>query len=196
MTRSGFTSARERRWWTLAASTQLLIYASLYWVRPIAEWLRERNLLRLSVAVLFLMVLIGILRWSWRRRPGRSERAAISAAAAAYVVVLWLTPIPEERVHFLQYGVVAALIYAALLERRQQLGEERSTIPFLAALLLTTAGGWVDEGIQAILPNRYYDLRDVGLNAAAALLALLSLAAVRWARERDRQLVGPSPDES
>ena len=39
------------------------------------------------------------------------------------------------------------------------------------ATLLVALAGWVDEGIQGLLPNRVYDLRDVGLNAGAGALA-------------------------
>ena len=41
--------------------------------------------------------------------------------------------------------------------------------------------GWLDEGVQGLLPNRMYDLRDVAFNALAAALALGAAAAVRKA---------------
>jgi hypothetical protein len=42
--------------------------------------------------------------------------------------------------------------------------------------LFVAAAGWIDEGIQALLPSRYYDLRDVAFNAAAGLMALAAIA--------------------
>ena len=41
--------------------------------------------------------------------------------------------------------------------------------------------GWLDEGIQAILPHRYY-LRDVGFNALAGLMAVVACVVLGWAR--------------
>ena len=41
--------------------------------------------------------------------------------------------------------------------------------------------GWLDEGFQSILPNRIYDLRDVGSNALAASLVLA------WVRRKGGQ---------
>ncbi|MDX1503805.1 MAG: hypothetical protein R3325_15705 [Thermoanaerobaculia bacterium] len=50
-----------------------------------------------------------------------------------------------------------------------------------------------DEGIQSLLPHRVYDLRDVGTNAAAGLLAVAASRALSRARRRDREAGPPSP---
>lgn len=42
--------------------------------------------------------------------------------------------------------------------------------------------GWCDEGIQAILPGRVYDLRDVGINALAGFMAVTASLALARAR--------------
>ena len=56
-------------------------------------------------------------------------------------------------------------------------------MPLPAALL-----GLLDEGIQAILPNRFFDLRDVRFNALAGLMAIpASLALARARRWRGRK---------
>jgi VanZ family protein len=47
---------------------------------------------------------------------------------------------------------------------------------------VTVLLGWIDECIQAILPNRVYDLRDVGFNTLAAFMAILASLAVAWVR--------------
>jgi VanZ family protein len=107
-------------------------------------------------------------------------------AALVYLVLLKRMELPQERIHFVQYGVFSGLVYAALKERWQGRGplalfSWRS--PELWAVVLTTAAGWLDEGIQYLVPNRYYDLRDVAFNATAGalLVGFMSL------RERIRQ---------
>ena len=47
-----------------------------------------------------------------------------------------------------------------------------------------SAFGWLDEGIQWLLPGRVYDLRDVGFNALAAAMAVFGRLALAWARRR------------
>ena len=46
--------------------------------------------------------------------------------------------------------------------------------------------GWLDEGIQWLLPNRVYDIRDVGFNALAAVMAVGASLALSRARQWER----------
>lgn len=190
-----FTSAREKRLWLTALLCQLAIYASLNYVRAPTEWLRERNLLRLTVALCFLVAIVWIGRWLWKRRPTRGELLVIGGFALIYLIVLLNMERVEERAHFLEYGLVAGLIYAALRERSVRLREAGRTprgltrFPAASAMALTAILGWGDEGIQYLLPDRVYELRDVGLNVAAGVLLVSAMAALRWARKRDLERV-------
>jgi VanZ family protein len=91
--------------------------------------------------------------------------------------------IPEERTHLFEYGLVGVFIYQALCERARNGG--RVPVPAIIAVILTTILGWVDEGIQWILPNRVYDWRDVGVNALAGLMAAGASVMLRWVRRRN-----------
>jgi len=124
-------------------------------------------------------------------RPNLRVVLSATLVGVAYCALLTSIPmLPEERLHFLQYGAVAALIYLALEERRLRLDEAGTgrvdlptRLPSIAvAAVATGVLGWIDEGIQAILPNRYYDIRDVAFNAAAGIICLASLRLVEWAR--------------
>ena len=64
---------------------------------------------------------------------------------------------------------------------------------YAAAALIGTAIGWGDELVQAILPNRVYDLRDVALNAAGSVLGVVVLAACRAERVSDGSSSRRSP---
>jgi hypothetical protein len=50
------------------------------------------------------------------------------------------------------------------------------TVPkqYVGAILFAAAAGWLDELLQGLLPDRVYDLRDVGINAVAALMAIVA----------------------
>lgn len=170
--------------WVGAASMLVLIYSTLSSARVVVDWLRERNMLRLSVALLLLIVGVLILRDLLRRRPGRHALAVMAGFTVIYLVLLVVMGRAEERLHLVEYGLVAAFIYRALMERRVH-GAAPRIPPAFGAVLLTAGFGWLDEAIQAVLPSRVYDLRDVAFNAAAGLLTVTATMALAWARRRD-----------
>jgi VanZ family protein len=181
-----FTSKREARLWLLALVVLATIYAALGLAGTLAGFLRERGLLELAFAVGFLLAIAAVVGSALKRRAGRLEIWMILGVASAYGMVLVRIEIgPEERSHLFEYGLLAVIIHQALLERRN--GGRRVPAPAALALLATALLGWLDEGIQSILPSRVYDLRDVGINALAGLMAIAASLAIAWARRR-RQL--------
>lgn len=186
-----FLTRRERNLWWSACGLLALIYSTLSLVRPLTEWLRDQNLLIPLLILLFAGFAGWGLRGLRRRPPGRWEAGVLVGVALAYGVLFLTLHSAEEAMHFVEYGLVAVLVYEALSERKEARAVAGGWVllrrPTLGAVLLTGAAGWLDEGIQHLLPDRYYDLRDVAFNAAAALLALAAIAGRDWARRRDRE---------
>lgn len=171
-------------------AVQIAIYASLGVVRTPTNWLRDHGLLRITVGALFLSAVIWAGRRLWRSRPSLLEIGLLLGFLAVGVWLVFSLDRVEERVHLLEYGTVGGLIYAALSERRGNRLAAGESVGWLArfpaplAVVLTALLGWGDEGIQALLPDRYYDVRDMVLNASGGLLVVFALAARRWARAR------------
>lgn len=156
------------------------IYATLGVMRVVTEALRSASLLRFSVAVAFALtfgIVVGLIA---RDPQSRSWRVlgALAGCAAVYAAVIWPMESPEEKLHFIEYGLLALLADRAAPARWSARGR------FVGAALFVILAGWVDELIQGLLPSRHYDLRDVGFNAVAGFLALSSLTLVRWVRTR------------
>jgi len=161
----------------------MAIYATLGLAGKMAEALRQRNLLNIAFSFGFLLVIFAILGTGLKRRPGHREIWVILGTVTVYGMVMvrsFLTP--EERTHLFEYGLVAVLIYQALIERRRN--GRMVPSPAVIAVIMTGLLGWLDEGIQWILPNRVYDLRDVGFNALAGLMAITASATLRWVRRK------------
>jgi len=78
--------------------------------------------------------------------------------------------VPEERVHFLQYAVMALLARNAVGVGRT--GRAGMTQALGWAALLSSALGVADEVMQGILPSRVFDMRDVAMNVGAVVVAL------------------------
>ena len=178
-----FVSPLEKRFFRLAAICLLLIYASLFFVRPVVNLLREQNLLRATVAATFLVAVGLVVAWRRRAGAGPAEWALVALFAIVYVILILRIRMPEERFHLIEYGLFGGLVYAGFQERREALtraGRRPTWVPSsVLALMATVAAGWIDEGIQGLLPERVYDLRDVALNGVAGLVAVAFLAVLR-----------------
>ena len=172
-------SPRERRLWMAAAACLASIYVAIFFARPVVDFLRARGALQGTVLAAFLLAAAIVLWQSWRQRPSGRELLAVAVCGVLYVLVLGQLERHEERLHFIEYGLFAGLVEAALRERR-------SRLPGLVAVVVTFAAGWIDEGIQGLVPARVYDLRDVVFNTLAGILAVTSVTLLRLARKRDR----------
>ncbi len=181
-----FTSVRERRFWYWAALVQFAIYATLGLTGRLVDFLVDRRLVDEAFVAGFFMLVAAILWSGLTASPKNRDVWVVLGVVAAFSMLfprLFLT----ERTHLFEYGLVGVLVYQALLERRRN--GRRVPVPALLAIVAVALLGWLDEGIQALLPNRVYDLRDVGFNALAGLVsvggsAALHAARMWWARRR------------
>jgi hypothetical protein len=99
----------------------------------------------------------------------------IFAITAVYVIVtLKLWERPEEAVHFLEYGLLGFFLFRAF-----RFSIEDKSI-YLAGFLAGSLVGIFDEILQWAVPNRLWDLRDVGLNAlSSGLFQVLLLKGIK-----------------
>lgn len=164
----------------LLAVLLLGIYSTLGVVRVISNALRDANLLRVSVAMVFALVLTALTLVVLKTKALRTPRAFVTALVllGTYALVIWPMESPEEKLHFVEYGAVGVLAFFSSPARWSEF------VRLVAAILFTAAAGWIDEGIQALLPSRYYDLRDVGFNALAGLLSVSGLGVFRFISRR------------
>ena len=174
-----FTSTRERRLWLWSLAVVAAIYSTLGLAGSLAARLREDNLTAAAVLVLMILTVATIVGSGLKRRPGRRELWVGLGLTAVYgMAVLRMGVGPEERTHLFEYGIVAVLIYQALRERARN--GRRVPAPALSALVVAALLGWLDEVIQALLPNRVYDDFDVLSNAIAALIGIAGSVAIGW----------------
>ncbi len=176
-----FTSERERRLWIFTLVVVVAIYSTLIFGDALVGILRNRNLIGALFVLGLVLVLASIVTQGLRSRPGGIELGVALGIAAAYLLVVIRMAIPAvERTHLIEYGVLAVFIYEALTERASQTG--RLPSPAVLAVFLTTLVGMLDECIQAFLPNRVFDARDMLFNFLAGLMAVVANVLLRWAR--------------
>jgi len=177
-----FKSKRERRLWFWVLIVMLAIYSTLGLAGSLAGMLREQDLLGFLFFFCFLMIVAAIIASGLQRRAGKREIWVTFGIVAVYGMMFFRIGSMEERTHLFEYGVVAILIHQALIQRR--IHDGRVPAPAVLAVAFASLLGWIDEGIQAVLPNRVYDIVDVGANFISAFMAVAASELVRWSRKR------------
>ncbi len=159
----------SRRWksWGYVLVWTLTIYSTLSLARPVCEFLRERIALGFFINAAVILSFLGLSVVVLSHSKGFFARAVFVLAGLGYGLGLITLELPEEKIHFFEYGFLAFLVFKAFRVDCSRLSS------FYLSLILTTALGFIDEVIQGILPNRYFQWSDVFLNMASALLGLL-----------------------
>lgn len=162
--------------WSLIGCYVTFIYSTLYIMRPILNFLKAtlNSYLNLSVGLMFLIILSLVLVHiiSNREHYSMNQYLWFSFISCLYGLVLYILELPEEQVHFIEYGILSALIYVALTH-----DINNKSIYFLSAIIVFVFGT-IDEVIQWVLPNRCFDIRDLIMNGIAGILAQLLIAMV------------------
>jgi len=180
--KSFFSSKRERRLWFALVIVLAAIYATLGQapaiVAALGEGILESAGANLVFAIIVLLVVIPVFFID--KRLGHAE-IAVGAGILTVYLLAWLRMGSwEERTHLFEYALMAALVHEALLERRDN--GRRVPAPALLALIISILLGWLDEGIQSLLPNRVFELIDVAFNSIAATMII----GARWVLGRLR----------
>jgi len=152
-----------------------LIYATIPIVRRareafVAHWPAEFIAYAVIAVVVGAMVAATVVMQRRRTRIGHADLVWLIAVAA--VVVVWTRRLmgqPEEAVHFLEYGVLGVLLYRSL-----EIRVPDWTI-YVTAALWGLLVGTVDEIIQWLVPDRFWDFRDIVLNGGAVALVQIAI---------------------
>ena len=165
----------QKKYWRHVAVLVACIYLSLPIARPLSEFLRKHIPFRLTIDLIAIVLVVSCIYVFYKkvalRKP--STYFFIMVLISVYTYFWAMMKIPEERIHLIEYSFLAYLIFRAF---RLDLAERPC---YFSTLFLTSLFGWLDEGIQYLLPGRFYDLRDVGFNILGGLLGVLITLIVR-----------------
>ncbi|MGB5691350.1 MAG: VanZ family protein [Flavobacteriaceae bacterium] len=177
-----FTSRREKRLWNAVIVVIIGIYSLIFIGRPLSGYLRERELLTNGFWLAIALVLATVLWHGWKPYSGPLEIGIWLGIIAIYLLVLLRMAVPEERSHLIEYSVLAIFIHEALKERNKQ--EMLIKYPGLIAIGVSSIIGLLDEGIQLFIPDRVFDLIDIGFNILAAVLGVGASTLLSWVRRK------------
>ena len=153
------------RLWTFIWVYIFSIYLSLPFMRSILGFLKESlGRPNFSLALSLTMSIVGLVILIWGARLSLRHCALAAIPLIIIGVTSYNLSIPEERVHFLQYGLLGVMVTAT--------ARNESIILLAKLAVFAILVGVIDEAIQWCLPNRVGDIRDVAFNTVAAILGI------------------------
>ncbi|MBE21637.1 MAG: hypothetical protein CL481_05590 [Acidobacteria bacterium] len=133
-----------------------------------------------SYSIVFLGVVgVGWVGWKVLARCTTRERGWILIALVAYGIGTWAARSPQERLHYLGYGLLAILLHRGFARGHAKSGKGSTLVLASGTLLVGSSIGFLDELLQIVWPRRYFDWADVGMNIVAVGLGLL-VAVPTW----------------
>jgi hypothetical protein len=161
--------------WLWVALCSLAIFLTVPVARSIQRYVSDRwgrQLFGYFVLGVLALGCLGLLYYLFFKLRIRSLSkyawlALISALYIYFTLQLWQKA--EEAVHFLEYGLLSFFVFRALSFRIRD-----KSIYFTAALVCLLIGIF-DEIIQWMIPERFWDFRDVWLNGLSGGLFQLAI---------------------
>lgn len=166
----------SRRRWIAAGGWLALIYGAIPWARQVQEWVggASGTFLFLGITAAALLGCSCWLLWARSRRIVLISPPKVAVLLAIAALYGWLASRlrgnPEELVHCIEYAILAGLLFRAF---RVSLNTWSAVF---AAAMAGIGCGITDELIQWLVPARYFDFRDIGINTTAVVLTLVALA--------------------
>ncbi|MEM7292649.1 MAG: VanZ family protein [Pseudomonadota bacterium] len=155
-----------------------LCVVAIFCVVPIARVLEAAVTAQFGAPIFLLIVFVCAVTLLWaalrsmRRRGAAGWRYAVlsTVACALGYYVFTLRGNPIEALHFVEYGLLALLVYRALTH------SVRDVSIYFSTVLLVTTVGMIDEAVQWLTPDRYWGLEDIILDFSAAALVCTAIA--------------------
>lgn len=161
--------------WLAVALWIIVIFSTIPFVRRLREGFvtyLPAELIAYGVMAVGVVGVCAAILVLYRHHARIRSADVLWLAAITAILVIWtfrLMGQPEEAVHFLEYGVLGILLYRTF---RVHI---RDATVYVAAALAGIVIGTTDEIIQWLVPGRYWDFRDIGLNGGASILIQVAI---------------------
>ncbi|MDJ0956744.1 MAG: VanZ family protein [Arenicellales bacterium] len=165
----------ERLSWLYVVLWTLMIYSTIPFARPVAEWIAKNLGIQFFLHIAATAGVIGLIlvfiNLKGRSLPLRSYFWLTGVTVTIIATAYQLREVPADVIHLVEYVILSILVYRALLHRIHDY-----SIYFLATLMVAIIGT-LEECIQWLVPSRVFDLRDIRTNFIAGGLAQLAIGA-------------------
>jgi VanZ family protein len=148
---------------------QLIVtLVSPFYTVPVVVWLVKRNLYRFTIALIAapffsLLAYFSMKRWPFIKKDRRMILILL-ASACSYIAVYETVPDMGEKLHVLNFSVLAFLIYKTFSPLM------KLHWAMMLAWILPSAVAGFDEYLQNFIPGRAGTLHDVLIAVRSAIL--------------------------
>lgn len=162
-------------WWGIVTSYLLIIYATIGIASGL--WDRFNDMVggRGTDMIYPVFVIAGFALFAYMLFFKKEKQAInyflLVLFVWGYLMLEQYAIYPVEKVHLVQYALLGIFVYNAL---KVDLSPFSITF-YIFGLGFCMIAGIIDEVIQWFLPDRVFDLRDIGLNWASSILAMLAI---------------------
>ena len=162
------------RWSYLSLALFALVFIGLFYGRAMQRYVGSLPAVILCLVVTLILATV----WQFNHRTKHKLRreifakAGVVVASAIYITLAIATflyvPHKIETVHFLEFSLLAIFMLFAWATAQPELTSKLTARAALFAALCSLAVGATEEYLQNYAPQRFYDPRDIILNAIAA----------------------------
>lgn len=149
----------------------LFIIISAAFMRQLMDFTKLYTGERGFIVLIGLLSLIGgltFLIFALKAKPSLIRILGVITVLAIGLSLAWQIKIVVERIHILEYGFLGWFASRDLIR-----GRSKKLKGIILACLLATAVGIIDEVFQAILPYRFFDLRDILFNSLGGIWGIV-----------------------
>lgn len=164
----------------LALGYTALIFASLYWVPFLAQFLRSHEILKTTIELFNVILALSLVTLFLFKYQIQSLKAYGLFFLLFFLLFFELaaTELLVERLHYLEYGLLFALWFRAFRHFfHPRVFHYGATLWFVFLL------GCLDEGAQFFLPNRHFDWTDIYRNTCGSLFGMAAVMILMYYRQ-------------
>ena len=150
----------------LTISIGIFIIISASFTKQLVNFAKNyigKNGFMVLVGIAFVIFVLSFLNFIIKKRAKFLNILLFGIVLIAGAVVSWQIKITEEKIHILEYGILGWFAARDLMKANTKIKGS------LLACLVCVMVGVLDEVFQAVLPYRYFELRDIGLNGLGGI---------------------------
>lgn len=172
-------------WWTATVIYILALYLSLPFVPKIWEGLNSffKGRIIPFLYTIYFLVGSGIFIYILSAKKGPLNYFLYFMQVGVFFMILNFLKIPAEKIHLAEYSILAILLYNSLKFDFLRFDKRL----YQCSVFFCFSVGTIDEIIQAFLPNRYFDWRDIFINTLSGIISL-SIIRFNILRKKDNSL--------